>query len=248
MQIDNTDVIIVRNCSHFTNVQTGILSSDGFFKLTIKKAFTSEGCSSLQDEYEGAKSFCEHLKVDPSTYIKKFTNNNLYSELHLEYKKGDIGNCHSGLPKNFINLLALIKFYQINMINDELNFSHGDLSVSNVIFLNDEVNWIIDWENYNEVLPIYYDLVYCLTELVLFSFVRNGKKVDRDTVGQYWDLFMKIENIFNLPNEIRNSPASWLRREVSEYVNSGNHSLQKCPFIQNNPEIIIELDRALCSF
>ena len=248
MQIDNTDVIIVRNCSHFTNVQTGIVSVDGDFKLTIKKAFTSAGCSSLQDEYKGAKSFCIHLKVEPSTYIKKFINNNKYSELHLEYIKGAIGNCHAGLPNNYSHLLALIRYYQKNMVNDDLNFSHGDLSVSNIIFLNDEVNWIIDWENYNVLLPIYYDLIYCITELVLFSYVKNRKKIDSETISQYWGLFTKIDNIFDLPIEIRSSPAFWLRSMVSEYVNSGNKGLQKCPFIQNSSETIVELDRALCSF
>ncbi len=245
MKIIGNDVSVIRNCSHFTSVQTCILTVDGVAKKTLKKAFSVQGCSSIKSEYEGANLFCKLLQKDLSTYIFDYTNNGKYSELHLKYIDGEIGNCHAGLSSNYDRLVSLIDFFRENEIYKKENFSHGDLSVSNVVFHENLVIWIIDWENYNNFFPNYYDLIYCITEIVLFNFVKRKKKIRKDDVSRYWNLYSKIADLYEIPEEIKLGPSKWLRNNVLRYINLGNAGLHKCPFIKNDVNLIEDLDKAL---
>jgi len=246
MKIDEKNLSVIRNCSHFTNVQTCILSEDGNIYRIVKKAFTQHGCNSLKSEYEGAKLFCKLVKKDISTYILDYIDNGKFCELHLDYIDGEIGNCHTGLNRNFERLTSLIEYFEIHKLNKVENFSHGDLSVSNIIFTKNSVSWIIDWENYNNFFPNYYDLIYCITEVVLFDYVKRKKKINRGTIIQYWDFYSKICDLYKIPDEIKLGPAGWLRNTVCRYIDSGNEGLHKCPFVQNDLKMIEDLDKALC--
>jgi len=246
MKTIGNDLSVIRNCSHFTSVQTCILTIDGDAKGTVKKAFSEQGCSSLKTEYEGAKLFCKLLQRDFSTYILGYINKGKYSELHLKYIDGEIGNCHAGLSSNYDRLVSLIEFFRENEINKKENFSHGDLSVSNIVFDENSVSWIIDWENYNNFFPNYYDLIYCITEIILFNFVKRKKEIHKDNISQYWNLYSKISDLYEIPEEIKLGPSSWLRNIVLRYIDSGKEGLNKCPFIQNDTSLIEDLDKALC--
>ena len=107
------------------------------------------------------------------------------------------------------------------------------------------VIWIIDWENYNDFFPNYYDLLYCITEIVLFNFVKRKKKIRKDDVSRYWNLYSKITDLYEIPEEIKFGPSKWLRNNVLRYINLGNAGLHKCPFIKNDVNLIEDLDKAL---
>jgi len=251
----NTNLSIIRNCNHFTDVQTGVLIQNNNFTTIIKKAFTPEGASALLMEYEGIKTFCKQNKHDPESYILGYENNGKYAELQMQYINGQIGDCHAGIDANYLHCLSLIKYFKDHITKNKENASHGDLSVSNVVYLNGQVEWIIDWENFNNILPAYYDLVYCITEIMLFSFVKRRSSVHKRAVSMYWELFSEINSIFELPVEVIQSPAMWLRNAISDFIASGEEGLhtfasggkglRKCPFIKNDTQTILALDEIL---
>jgi len=240
---------VIRNCSHYSNVQTILLSEKTTYKKVIKKSFSSKGAHEIDLEYKGISAFCNKINVQLNDYVIAYHNNGNSAFLITKYIKGDIGDCHSGIKKNEQKLKSLINFYKENKMNQDISFCHGDLSVANVIFNQSDVAWIIDWENYNEELPIYYDLVYCITELMLFDFSKNNNHLDAKSVSIYWELYELINGLYNFPIEIKFEPAKWIRRIASGYIldNYCEH-LKKCPFIRHDIKIINELDNALTAF
>jgi hypothetical protein len=246
MYINNINLDILRNCSHYANVQTGLLSGSSGYECVVKKAFTRKGVQEIAREKKGVEGFCLAMKVKENQHIIDYHNTKSSAVLIMKYIDGDIGDCHAGIDANNSRLMALFDFYKEHDLQGCMDGAHGDLSISNILFSDNTVRWIIDWENYNDLLPAEHDLIYCLTELMIFEFTRN-KKINRKTIEQYWDFINIVEGIYkNVDEKIRKGPASWLRNNIENLIEAGDESMKKCPFVNNELDIILSLDSVLC--
>ena len=184
----------------------------------------------------------------PETMKGEYKSWNLFLYDFVKTYGGKLTNHYIIDEKIVSNLLQELKQFDFNIQNSDL--IHRDKKPNNILCSKDLSNfWIIDWENYNEELPIYYDLVYCITELMLFDFSKNNNHLDAKSVLIYWELYELINGLYNFPIEIKFEPAKWIRRIASGYIldNYCEH-LKKCPFIRHDIKIINELDNALTAF
>jgi hypothetical protein len=247
MRIFNLSTDVIRNSSHFSHVQTGLLRENSKYKFVVKKAFTRQGEKEIEREMTGLNMFCNAMNVPSNEYIIDYQNNRNSAVLKIKYINGEIGDCHAGMKSNFKKLKSLVEFFKINKLYKKNNGSHGDLSVSNIIYNNTDVFWIIDWENYNKLLPPVHDLVYCITEIMLFEFIRKSK-LDRFSIHSYRILLEMVLKIYSIEDDfLKKSPSNWLRNNIIRLIESGDSGMNKCPFVKNDILIINKLDKLIFS-
>lgn len=246
MKLSNLTTDIVRNCSHYSNIQTGLYRSDSKYLYVVKKAFTKRGADEIEREHTGLMSFGNAMNLNPNEWIVDYKINNTSALLVIKYVEGKIGDCHAGMQENYAKLESLLDFYENNNLYEKQSGAHGDLSISNVIYNEQKVTWVIDWENYNELLSVNYDLVYCITEVLLFELAKN-KKLDKYSVELYWKLFDRISGrLAAVDQNVRSGPSNWIRSNALLLIESGDHGMKKCPFVKNDQSVINMLDSLLC--
>ena len=229
---------IIRNCSHFSEIHTGLKTDSNGLPISIlKRSFSKNGVKTLLREFEGISEYSNILGIDSKDNIIDFTCFGSYVNLELKYHVGSQGNYMIPIDKNHKRMTNAIEYYKKYFYNGESSYSHGDFSISNIIFIGNSIEWIIDWENSNKIMPREYDLVYCITENCLSRFARNGT-LTKCEILTYYDLLSKID----VDESIAKAPASWCRDVAIDYSNKVDTDHSKCPFISYSKDIVDGLD------
>ncbi len=236
---------IIRNCSHYGYVVTGILLNDqGGQESVIRKTFVEDGVKSIQREVEGLSWYCKRLGVNIEKEVLLLETSKSYAQLRLPFHKGAIGNYYLALDKNYSRFINLIDYYEKVFLKEESFFSHGDFSLGNIIFNGNDVQWIIDWENVNDVMSVEYDLVYSITENCLFRLYLN-KGMSKNEVKLFHQLMDRVQSKMIVDKEALKKPASWCRNVVLQYMEKTGVRHDKCPFVAVNGSLIEKLDKLL---
>ena len=238
---------IIRNCSHYSDVITGIFEENGDDKIVLKSSYTQKGVGELMHELRGIRWFCNKIGVSVESIILDEKIRKSYAMLKLRYVEGEMGDCLAGVAKNRIRLINALSFYVENIHDSDLVVSHGDFSVSNIVFDESHaVKWVIDWENNMTSLPSGYDLVYMVTELALFEMVKKGK-VSGKSLAVYWEFVDRLAVELKIDFSIFKAPGKWLRSNVIQSIEAGRSDMRKCPFVANSITVIDALDAELNS-
>ena len=227
---------IIRNCSHNSFVQTGFdLDGEGNPSAIVRKTFLLEGVGALQREYESIEWYCQRLGIEAKEELLQFHHSERYGVLRLRYHLGLAGDYFCSIVDNYDRIHNLIVYY-CGIFRDDPSSrrSHGDLSLGNVIFGGNEVHRVIDWENCNEVMPLAYDLIYCITENCLLRLLRKHRLSAQD-VRVYWKSFYQINQRIPLEPSAQESPVHWCQRVAKEYAIRSGVNHQKCPLLAFEP-------------
>jgi aminoglycoside phosphotransferase len=235
---------LLRNCIHNSHVLTGLVLDRGYPVRAVKKAFDKAGSRQLETEHRGLTWYCAQAGISPDGWFIDYLQMQNAAMLSYDYVVGQIGDCHAGLEHNAARVRWAIDYYlKVFRGADEL-CSHGDFSLANIIFADDQVARIIDWENFNDVMAPEYDLVYLLTELVLFSFAKvKGRCVPGDRLHKKF--MLELDASLGLSEGARRAPAAWCRAQAMAYGRLKGVDHNKCPFLVAREETIDALDRAL---
>ena len=235
---------IIRNCIHSNDVYIGI-RTDGNSKpiSVVRKSFSRKGVARIHRELEGLKYYCDRRGLAENSQILDFNCQLSYGYLELTYHDGTVGDYFQSLVRNKLKILNVFDHY-IKLKKEGAEFtSHGDLSLGNVVFNGDEVEWIIDWENSSSLVPFEYDLVYLLAQNCFFlKYSNNLSSTDLD---MFQELLQVLRDRLDVPAEAVDSPSLWCRDIGLEYIEKSGIENSKCPFISTPESELAELDALL---
>lgn len=207
---------IIRNCSHLSSVYLALIL-DAHIKpeKVMKCSFEKEGIKDILNEYKGYCWYAQQLDLDQNEVVNLYQYNHSFAILKIKFQQGELGNPYLSIEKNYNRLFSALTYYFKIFKNTEYSYSHGDYSLSNLIFLNEKVDWIIDWEHFNDLLPPEFDILNCIMETCYFTFIKTGK-ISNNEVNQIKSLLQYTTNNMPLSEAAVNTPAECL----SSYYNA----------------------------
>lgn len=164
-------MILVRNSPHQNAVHTFFDPSDN---LIVKSSSGSAGINNLRRELEGYRWYLERIGYDQKEIdsMVHVSDRKRYVRLKVTRFPGKKIPFWLGLSRNKGYLKRAIETYCDVWPADNLQSAplHGDFSMDNVLFSDDQV-YVIDWEHFHQDgLPWGFDVCNLFYESVYFSF------------------------------------------------------------------------------
>lgn len=188
-------------------------------KLSIKKFVIlnknnkNSNSTILQNEYKGCRWYINQLKKRKKKYFYVSKNKNC---LKFEIIKGH----QFKFWKNFIHkknlIIKILDHYQNVWPKKHLVPFHGDLTLDNIFFLNNNEVYLIDWENFKikEVWGL--DICYFLISIVVLPhLVSKNKILSKKNINLfkfYWTLFFKNKKYKYLAN-----PILYIQKKIKDH-------------------------------
>ena len=237
------DMEIIRNCSHYSSTQTALVLDDRARPVSIiKTAFTEEGVRSLIRERDGITWYEKRLGMAPHAVISSDNHNNTFSRLELAYKDGCLGNISRSVSENYNKIHNALTHYLDIFRKDGDRFNHGDYSIDNILFRNNDVVWILDWDKFNDKLPREFDIVYCVVEACYFCYKRR-KVLSRGDVDKAIDLLKYGVKNLDMPyDQIIKAPANYVRKLFLDNKSVFGRQFMKYPLVNCRDEDILAID------
>jgi hypothetical protein len=164
---------LISNCGHFGSTYIAFVTSPENIPVTVVKAsFEKEGVESLKNEIRGLRWYAARLNIDPDSVVSHNILENQYANLSIPFHQGSCGNPYLPIEKNYTKIINAIQYYK-KIFGDDYTFSHGDYSLVNMVFRQDEIHWLIDWEHFNNQLPREFDVMNCILEVCYFNYKRK---------------------------------------------------------------------------
>jgi len=234
---------LIRNCVHFSLTHVAVDFDTNPAKV-IKTAFNKEGAQSIKNEYKGIVWYCCQRNISPESIITFFQYNNDFARLEVIYKDGECGKLGLPIKKNFLKVLNAIRHYNKVFGNAGFDFQHGDYSIENIIFNNEQVSWVLDWENFSNALPKEFDLLYCIMEVCFFRYKRIRGFL-RNDIKAAAALFKSVSEYIKLPNKFVCEPAAYIRNICVNNKHVFGIQTMKYPFINCSLKDIKQIDSYL---
>ena len=174
---------LISNCAHFGSTYTAFVTSPKNMPVEVVKAsFERAGIDSLKNEIRGLRWYAARLNIDPDSVGSFHTFENRYAKVSLPFHQGSCGNPYLPIKRNYKKIVNAIRYYRNIFGKDNYSFSHGDYSLVNMVFRQDEIQWLIDWEHFNDQLPREFDVMNCILEVCYYNFMQT-KHISRDDIG-----------------------------------------------------------------
>lgn len=237
---------LIRNCAHYSTHQTLIDQSAGASQSrTIKTTFSRDGVAGIQAEYDGLTWYASRLGRDISEMVLQFRMTPGYARLETRYVDGTV----IGMPTNPDELPkkidAALEYYIKYIWDGPDTPSHGDFSLSNHVFNDDDdVIQIIDWEHFNHRLPPQYDPLYMIVEPFLFWHV-NDKTANAESIFVAKSRISTLKEDIALTDDAARAPASWLRYIAGQNTDTWGEQAHKVPFLDAYEHQVKKIDQLL---
>lgn len=172
---------LISNCAHFGSTYTAFVTSPDNLPIgVVKGSFVRDGIESLKNEIQGLRWYAGRLNIDPDSVGSLHSFENRYAKLSIPFHKGSCGNPYLPIKQNYHKIVNAIQYYKDLFGEDDYIFSHGDYSLVNMVFEQDEIQWLIDWEHFNDQLPREFDVLNCILEVCYYNFMRSRKLTRED--------------------------------------------------------------------
>ncbi len=190
-----------------------------FPKLKIFRKFSyfANGKKKILAEYRGLCWYLSRKKVKKSSIIKKFHNkNDLYKALDTKLIQGRKMKSWDSIGKNF-NYLKQVRTHYVKIFKrKKINNIHGDLTLDNIIFKNNNIS-IIDWEFYNAKPKVWgYDITYLFLSAISIPFILK-KKISNIEILYFkklWKLLAKMK----INKKLLNNPYIYFENSINNDV------------------------------
>lgn len=236
---------LIRNCVHHSDHSTYIERSIGGIPSAVRKAtFTEAGTKDLTQEIAGLRWYCSQRGIVEETAILESDIRAKYAKVRLAFHAGDTVKVPVN-PDQILSKLDAALTHHFEVFGpSEFKMTHGDYSICNHIFDGDHVDWVIDWEHFNDVLPPEYDAIYTVLEPYLF-WIANEHQPSAASIQEANRLLARIDDAISPSDGMPTEPAIWLRSQVENHKDVWGAQWAKVPFIAFDAKHVHALDKAL---
>ena len=210
-------------------------------KNVIKSSFENDGINDILNEYQGFCWYAHQLNLDPIDVVSLYQYNHSYATLKTKFHHGDLGNPYSSIETNYPCLISALTYYFKIFGKTDYICSHGDYSLSNLVFLHENVEWIIDWEHFNKILPPEFDILNCIMEICYFNVAGMGT-ISNAEVNKIQDLLLYASNNIPLSESALTTPARCLSAYYKSNKNLFGSQYSKYPLAACPVESIHKID------
>ncbi|MDP3791581.1 MAG: hypothetical protein Q8R38_06030 [Candidatus Omnitrophota bacterium] len=208
---------LIRNCSHDSSVQVAVDLDERAVPVGIvKTAFNADGARSIKREHDGLTWYGQRLNLACNPVLSFRAYKDTFFQLRLSYKDGIPGDLGLPITKNYRKIRNALSHYMDIFRIDDTNFSHGDYSIDNILFMDDGVAWVMDWENFNDKLPLEFDIIYCIIEACYFCYKRRGVFTVGDADAAIDLIKYGVGKLDMACGQILGSPAAYIRKLFME--------------------------------
>lgn len=236
---------MISNCyqsrSHYTYL---LRQENGRIVSVEKKSFDKGGVDALSRETEGLKWYCRQTGSDPSDIIEDFESNQAYCRLKTKYINGEI--LSAPVPPDSVKnkIRMAVDHYLTVFGKDNFEYSHGDYFIGNIIFKNDKITGVIDWEHFNDRLPAGYDAVNLIVEVFLSSYSNNISHTE-SSVHAARCMLKHISEKIALPDTALKQPSLWCRDTALSHKEIWGPQYNKLPHIACSYQTCLKIDGLL---
>ncbi len=185
-------------------------------KIFRKFSFFGDGKKKIIAEYRGLSWYLKRKKVKKNSIIKKLYNNrkNLFKALDTKLIEGRKMKSWDSINKNFVYLKLVYKHYIKIFKKKKMTNIHGDLTLDNIIFSNNNIS-IIDWEFFNAKPKDWgYDIAYLFLSAISMPFILK-KNISTNELLHFtklWNLLIKQK----IDKKILNNPYSYFEKSIKK--------------------------------
>ena len=224
---------------------TYLLREDNGNIISIeKKSFDKEGTTALSREIEGLKWYCRQTGKDSSDIIEDFEINPAYCRLKIKYADGEVLS-NPVRPDSVRDEIQMAVDHYLKVFRkDNFKYSHGDYFIGNIIFKNNKIVGVIDWEHFNDRLPAGYDALNCIVEVFLSS-GSNGISHTESSIRLAKRLLKHISEEITLPDTALKHPSHWCRDTALNNKEIWGTQYNKLPHIACSYKTCITTDKIL---
>lgn len=236
---------LIKNCQHNSFHYTYLIrSSNGNVEAIEKKTFDEVGVESIDREAKGLKWYARSVNKDPLDIIECFEKTKGYCKIKIKYHNGKVISClnNSLLVENEVKLA--VDHYLKVFGRDNYKYSHGDYFIGNIVYNNNSVMWVFDWEHFNSELPPGYDAVNFITEIFLSSYQKRISN-NQASIKLAKELLLKISNEVALPKMALKTPVMWCRDTALNYKHIWGIQYNKLPHIASSYQTCLQVDKLL---
>jgi hypothetical protein len=230
---------IIRNCSHNSSIQVALeLDQNSRPVRVIKTSFNQAGALAIRNEHEGI-SWYEKKRGEVSTTIVSLDNYRAaYSRLELLYHNGRLGDPTLSLARNYNKMRSALDHYMAIFAAGDRQYSHGDYSLDNIVFNNDTVAWILDWESFTDKLPKEFDIIYCVVEASFFCYMNYGMLSARDVRAAIDLLSYGLGKLAVPHRDIVKAPGRFMRKLFRDNEPVFGEQFMKYPLVNSSEQDI----------
>lgn len=236
---------MIRNCQHYgqhcTLVET---DAAGDPRYVTKKAMSREGADALEREHEGINWYCRARGKEDGYVVKKYVRRPSYCELSLSYVPGKTVPFSFG-QRDLMKSVTIACMHYLDVFGSAgFKVSHGDFFVGNIIYDDEGVAWVMDWEHFNNTLPAGFDAVFCVVEPFLTAH-GCGRPLGYPEAHRARELLSILSERTGIPGEASSSPAMWCRKITLESRDVWGKQYSKLPQVAYGEDACISVDRSI---
>jgi len=195
----------------------------------------------MLNEYKGYCWYAQQLNLEQNDVVNLYQYNRTFAILKTKFHRGEVGNPYASIEKNYNQLFSALTYYFEIFGKTDYSYSHGDYSLSNLIFLNGKVSWIIDWEHFNDILEPEFDILNCIMEVCYFNFIRKGT-ISKCEVNMLKSLLDYAANNISLSKSAISTPAQCLLTLFNGHKKLFDSQYMKYPLVNGSFENIKTID------
>jgi len=234
---------LVSNCQHHTTIQTAFLTDRHNQPVSVlKNSFSPDGVTALEREHRGLSWYVGQLHADPvnAGVLSRLTDS--YARFEFPYHPGEVGHNHHPVSQNYDKLTSAIDHWK-DLFTGQA-FSHGDYTISNIVYHRDSVAWVLDWEGFTDGLPRGFDLMNLVMEACLLRYSWHGRnRLSGSDVQLLLRLMNLIPEIVPLPEGFMERPASVFSEVCRSLQAAYGQQWKKYPFVLLDRKVIDDIDR-----
>lgn len=193
--------------------KTGIIYNCKTKKI-FKYAFEEKNLNQISNECKGYNWYTKNIKKKLSFASLKRLNKKVISATFPEITGMKL-NYWDSVTKNYVHIKKVTRFYNKYWPKKKITGAHGDLTLSNIIYKNNNTIELIDWENFNKNEVWGYDICYFLISVISLPALVKKKNFfltkDLDFFENLWKDFFKEEYIFS------KNPVLFMKKRYNKY-------------------------------
>jgi hypothetical protein len=244
---------LIRNCSHGSEIATYIVTDINSRKKILKASTSSSGIKNLKNEFEGWNWYKEiRYPLYKEPLCRVVQQKEKYLKIEIQFIEGIKADYRKGIKNNSELLKMIIKHYCKTWPFNKYEYSplHGDLSIDNIIYNSNGINFI-DWEHFNlKGAPWGFDALYLLFETLWFS-MKSRAKPNVDEVNIIKQNLDVLNSDGKLESKLLISPLTSIKEFINENYSIWGEQLQlfrkKLPVLEFDEQQITNIEKLILS-
>jgi len=234
---------LFRNNAHHSETYLTMMQSTDCANYSLKKsAASATSIQQIKNELEGLKFYLS--KIGRNADLLSVYESSEYYSFQVKYIEGHKADFKDGFMLNHQYIKRAIAAYC--KIWKEANpiFIHGDFSIDNLIFRDDEV-YVLDWEHYSCLnIPVGFDGLNLIFEQIYIDIYYKRRDISEIIIDAK-NLIYKMQSEFCLDEIYFESPLLSMKKVINDNSYIWGEQLQKLPVYKFSSNDIRLIDQNL---